>query len=212
MGKICGLGWAPFLHGAGWKEVRIRHVKRVVNELFAPAAGNGMGWDVTESFWQDEQTNERTVGGNSGLRRVLGALPETRIQQADYAGHFALRLELGARIRDLSSSARSRTKPEARVQSARRIGRSSDSRIVSRCPLELCARKEPFGNRAENQWAALRHHHHFVGLCCLLEHTRTSKESGSRPSQWNRKRGIRASRRLNFRNQDDNAAASIFRS
>src|SRR5262249_20874744 len=139
---------------------RLWYVQRAGDELFTPAAGYGLGRNVAESVWQNEQTNKRTLGSDPRLRGLLGALPGTGIQPPDNAGHSSLRLKFGARICHSGRFASPRAKPEARVQGTGRTGRRRDSRIVSDYSVELCAGEEQFRNCAGDQWPDLRRHHY----------------------------------------------------
>jgi len=51
-------------------------------------AGDGAGWDVAESVWQDALEDASAVGGNCGAGDGLGALPGIGIRAAGYAGHY----------------------------------------------------------------------------------------------------------------------------
>src|SRR5579871_2274941 len=121
---------AAILHRAGRNDECVRHVQRASDELFAAATGNVLGRYVAKDIWEDEQEDECALGGDSGVRRLLGTLPETGFQQAGYAGHSVVRAKLVAGICDACGVANSRAKFEARVQSARRItGRNPNGTI-----------------------------------------------------------------------------------
>src|SRR6516165_10994179 len=113
---------APLPHRPWRHDERVRHVQRPGNELFTAAAGDGMGWDAPESVWKNEQADECAVGGDFGLRGVLGAVSGAWVQQTDYTGYPAVRVELVAGVCDAGGAAHSRAEPKARIQSAGRIG------------------------------------------------------------------------------------------
>src|SRR5580692_2648847 len=103
-----------------WRDdERVWNVQRAGDELLEAAAGDGARRDAAEGVCENECEDAGAVGGDFGLRRVLGALFGSGIQEARDLGHYALWGELDAGVRDAGGAADSRAGIEARVQGAR---------------------------------------------------------------------------------------------
>ncbi len=110
-----GVRMAALLYRARRHDERVRYVQRAGDELFAAAAGDGVGRNVAEDFRKDEQENECTMVFDPGVRNLLGALPEAGIQPADHSGHHAVWIELVPGVCDAGGLAHSGAEPETRV-------------------------------------------------------------------------------------------------
>src|SRR4029077_20236950 len=98
---------------------RVWGVPRAGDEVLEASASDGARRHAAEDVCKDEREDTSAVGGDSGVRGMLGALFGLGIQEARYFGHHALWRELDAGVRDAGVFADSRARVEARVQGAR---------------------------------------------------------------------------------------------
>src|SRR5207245_11729506 len=77
---------------------------------------------AAEDVRQNEQEGDRAVGGDTRLRLLLGTVPGAGFQAAGDAGHYVVRRQPDARVRDARCSANQGARTEARVSCSRRFG------------------------------------------------------------------------------------------
>src|SRR5690348_18321073 len=77
--------------GARGNDERVRYVQCAHSELFAAAAGDGMGRNAAARVCKSEPKNESALGLDIDLRDVLGAVPRAAVRTPDYSGYHALR-------------------------------------------------------------------------------------------------------------------------
>ena len=122
-GKILGIEWLRVLIVIGGMMSAFGMFNALVmsySRLPLAMARDGM---LPKIFAKTSDEDASAVGGDPGVRRMLGAMPGIEIREAGYAGHYVVRSQLDAGVCDAGGSAHSRAGVEARVPGTRRAGR-----------------------------------------------------------------------------------------